>query len=262
MPKSKGRKPKRSTAPRRASPRRVLASAASKEVAVGPYRVRWARTSEDLAGFERWAEMAGAGGPKLAANLVRAHADGFLAEGLRDPDTSHRMLMAAVTGNNLDAVVWARTAAVVATLDGQVVGGALVGPAAQFLSDLAERHHLGTTAVMQALLFTAKLHLVAVDDDHRGHGLGAALVRASTMAAYRGGVEILYGQYLTEDQELAKFYLRQGFTPNPPAAPLNFSQWLDGFPGGPVPLPGETFFYRLLTTESGPVPNQPGALHF
>jgi GNAT superfamily N-acetyltransferase len=72
---------------------------------------------------------------------------------------------------------------------------------------------------------------VAIDEDHRRHGLGRALVRAAAVAAYRGGVEILYGQFLTEDQELAKFYGRQGFTVMPPATPLNFSQWLDGFPG-------------------------------
>ncbi|MGF0320639.1 hypothetical protein [Nocardia fluminea] len=60
----------------------------------------------------------------------------------------------------------------------------------------------------------------------------------------------------------AKFFLRQGFTPNAAAEPLSFSQWLDGFPGGPVPLPGETFFYRILTTDSGPVSSQLGALHF
>ncbi len=109
---------------------------------------------------------------------------------------------------------------------------------------------------MSALLFTSKLHLVAVDDEHRGRGLGAALVRAATTAAYRGGAEVLYGQYLTEDQGLAKFYLRQGFTFAAADAPLDFSQWLDGFPGGPAPLAGETFFYRLLTSSEG-APRQP-----
>ncbi|WP_297622246.1 GNAT family N-acetyltransferase [Nocardia sp.] len=249
VPKSKGRKPKKSDAVRRASPRRLSVPAAAKEIAVGPYRVRPARTPEELSGFERWASMAGAGGPKVAANLVSAHADGFLGEGLRDPDSSYRMMAAAVTGGDVDAVVWARTDALVATLDGQIVGGALVGPAAQFISDLGEAHDLSTTAVMQALLFTSKLHLVAVDDDHRRHGLGRALVHAATFSAYRGGVQILYGQFLTSDQGLADFYGRQGFTVMPPATPLNFSQWLDGFPGGPAPLANETFFYRALTTD-------------
>ncbi|MBC7301056.1 MAG: GNAT family N-acetyltransferase [Nocardia sp.] len=262
MPKSKGRKPKRSVTPRRATPRLTSSVVVAQEVAVGRYRVREARTREELAGFERWASIAGAGGPVLAAKLVSAHTDGILAQGLRDPETSFGMLMSAVTGGDLDAVVWARSIALVATLDGQVVGGAFVGPAAQFIADIAERHELGTTAVMGALLFTAKLHLVAVDDEHRGHGLGAALVRAAITAAYRGGAEILYGQYLTDDQGLAQFYLRQGFTPVAAGKPMDFSQWLDGFPGGPAPLAGETFFYRLLTTTSTPAaPDQPpGAL--
>ncbi|MFQ6392537.1 hypothetical protein ACLMAJ_03710 [Nocardia sp. KC 131] len=34
----------------------------------------------------------------------------------------------------------------------------------------------------------------------------------------------------------------------PPATPMNFSQWLGGFPGGPAPLANETFFYRIPTT--------------
>ncbi|WP_433716962.1 GNAT family N-acetyltransferase (plasmid) [Nocardia sp. CA-084685] len=246
MPKSKGRKPKKSVSPRRATRRRASALG---EVAVGPYRVRPARTTEELRGFERWAAMAGAGGPKVTENLVHAHADRFLGEGLRDPDSSHRMMMSAVTGGDLDAVAWARTTALVATLDGQVVGGTLVGPASQFIADLAEKHNLDTTAVMQALLFTSKLHLVAVDEDHRRHGLGRAFVNAATSAAYRGGVEILYGQFLTEDPGLAEFYRQLGFILKAPAEPLNFAQWLGGFPGGPAPLANETFFYRILTTE-------------
>lgn len=249
VPKSKGRKPKKAVTPRRASPRRSSVAAAFKEIAVGAYRVRPARTPEELSGFERWASMAGAGGPKVAANLVHAHADGFLGAALRDPDSSHRMMVAAVTGGDLDAVVWGRTEALVTTLNEEVVGGALVGPAAQFISDLSEAHDLGTTPVMSALLFTSKIHLVAVDEDHRKHGLGRALVSAATRLAYKGGVEILYGQFLTEDQGLADFYSRQGFIVMPPATPLNFSKWLGGFPGGPAPLANETFFYRVLTTD-------------
>lgn len=205
--------------------------------------------------------MAGAGGPKVAENLVRAHADGFLGEGLRDPDSSHRMMVSAVTGGDLDAVAWSRTTALVATLDGQVVGGTLAGPATQFIADLAENHNLDTTAVMQALLFTSKLHLVAVDEDHRRRSLGRTLVNAATSAAYRGGVEILYGQFLTDNRGLAEFYQRQGFIVMAPAEPLNFAQWLGGFPGGPAPLADETFFYRILTTDSfGPPPRQPATM--
>ncbi|WP_280487502.1 GNAT family N-acetyltransferase [Nocardia farcinica] len=254
MPKSKGRKPKkRSVSSRRASPRLAAVPAAVTELAVGAYRVRPARTPEELSGFERWASMAGAGGPKVAQNLVRAHGDGFLGAGLRDPDTSYRMMVSSLFGGDLDAVLWARTDALVATLDGHVVGGAMIGPAAQFISEVGEVHSLGTTAVMQVMLFTSKLHLVAVDDDHRRHGLGRALVRAAAAAAYRGGVKILYGQFLTENRGLAEFYGRQGFTVMPPATPLNFSQWLDGFPGGPAPLENETFFYRTLATDSYPL---------
>ncbi|MFQ6331263.1 hypothetical protein ACLMAL_34720 [Nocardia sp. CWNU-33] len=75
------------------------------------------------------------------------------------------------------------------------------------------------------------------------------LVNAATSIAYKGGVEILYGQFLAEDQGLGDFYGRQGFIVMPPATPLNFSQWLGGFPGGPAPLANETFFYRILTTD-------------
>jgi hypothetical protein len=78
VPKSKGRKPKKPVVPRRASPRRSSVAATDKEVSVGAYRVRPARTPEELSGFERWASMADAGGPKLAAHLVHAHVDGFL----------------------------------------------------------------------------------------------------------------------------------------------------------------------------------------
>jgi hypothetical protein len=66
-------------------------------------------------------------------------------------------------------------------------------------------------------------------------------------------VEILYGQFLTEDWELGDFYRRQGFTVMPSATPLNFSRWLDGFPGGPAPLANETFFHRVLTTDTYPL---------
>lgn len=191
--------------------------------------MRPARTPEELSGFERWASMAGAGGPKVADNLVHAHSDGILGAGLGDSDSSYRMMVSAVTGGDLNAVVWARTDALVATLDGQVVGGAMVGSAAQFISDLGEAHGLGTMAVMQAILFTSKLYLVAVDADHCRHGLGRALVRAAAPAARRGRVEILYGQFLTDDGKFGDFCGRQGFTVMPPATPLKFSQWLDGF---------------------------------
>lgn len=249
MPRSRGRKPKKSIGPRRMSPHRSSVTTAAKEMSVGAYRIRPARTSEELSGFERWASMAGAGGPKVAAHLVHAHEDGFLGAALRDPDSSHRMLLSAVMNRDLDAVVWGRTAALVAVLDEEVVGGVLVGPAAQFIADLAEAHDLGSGPVMRALLMTSKLHLVAVDEEHRKHGLGRALVDAATSLAYRGGAEILYGQFLTEDQGLADFYSRLGFIVMPPATPLSFARWLDGFPGGPAPLANETFFYRTMTTD-------------
>lgn len=124
--------------------------------------------------------MAGAGGPKVAENLVRAHAEGFLGAALRDPDSSHRMMVAAVTGGDLDALVWARTAALVATLDGQVIGGNAHRAGHTVHRRPAEKHHLDTTAVMRALLFTSKLHLVPVDEGHRERGLGRALVSAAT----------------------------------------------------------------------------------
>ena len=59
---------------------------------------------EEQNGFERWPSVSGAGGPKVSANLLRAHADRFLGSALRHSDGSHRMM---VTGGDLDVVVWA-----------------------------------------------------------------------------------------------------------------------------------------------------------
>ncbi len=133
MPKSKGRKPKKTERRHQPPARSAARKPALREFVSGPIRVREARTVEELRGFERWASMAGAGGPRTAARLVDARTQGVLGAGLGDPDRSHDAMLAAVMRGDFEAVTWTRTMALVATLDGEVVGGLLAGPAAQFL---------------------------------------------------------------------------------------------------------------------------------
>ncbi|MGY5205699.1 GNAT family N-acetyltransferase [Nocardia gipuzkoensis] len=248
MPKSKKRKPKKTERRHQPPARSAARKPALREFVSGPIRVREARTVEELREFERWASMAGAGGPRTAARLVEARTEGVLGAGLGDPDSSHEAMLAAVMRGDFEAVTWTRTMALVATLDGEVVGGLLAGPAAQFLGDLADKHNLAPTAVLGAVLFTCKLHFIAVSEPHRRRGVGEALMRAAVSTAFLGGAQIMYGQFLSADRGLAEFYRRQGFTLMKPDTGLNFAAWLGGFPGGPMPLPGEQFFCRDLTT--------------
>ncbi|WP_280406599.1 GNAT family N-acetyltransferase [Nocardia carnea] len=216
-------------------------------MAVGDFRVRPARSAEELQEFEKWATMAEAGGPTLAEELLQAHTAGNLSTALRDAHRSYEALLAGVMQNDFEAVAWSRTMALVATLKGEVVGGLLAGPSAQFLYDMAEKHDLGVVPVLDALLHTSKLHLVAVDDSQRRRGAGEALISTAVSTAYLSGAQILYGQFLTKNPGLAYFYGRQGFTLMPPETPLNFSAWMGGLSAGPAPLPGERFFYRDLS---------------
>ncbi len=93
------------------------------------------------------------------------------------------------------------------------------------------------------MLKYAKIKALAVDEDVRGRGVGAAPLKRCVQVYWQLDYMLLFGGFETE-RELGLYYMRQGLTVLRPGQTADVGTLLAGVPLQLGSGPGETFFYR------------------
>lgn len=207
---------------------------------VDPYRLRLARPG-DWPGIAQLVPMAGV---PIEDELRVAIEEGLAGDVARQALVSEEAGLTAMAGHlrsGLLTMMMASTFALVAThpdLD-QPVGVCVVNPPGQVVGQIsaagASRQQL-----MLVMMGVAKIPALAVDQEHRGGGLGQALARGAAGLAHQVGAVYVYGQIRLEDG-LDDWYRRAGFTVLPPTASIDLS-WLVDQRMTISSMPGEQLF--------------------
>ncbi|MFI1400542.1 GNAT family N-acetyltransferase [Streptomyces sp. NPDC020681] len=93
------------------------------------------------------------------------------------------------------------------------------------------------------MLKYVKIKALAVAEDARARGLGAALLKRCAQLYWQLDFMLLYGEFEIE-RALGPYYARQGFTVLEPGATTDVGFVLTGRPIGLGAGPGEQLFYR------------------
>jgi GNAT superfamily N-acetyltransferase len=187
-----------------------------------PVMIRRARGRTELLKFRQWHELAGNTGARAAAlHLADLNDAGLLSAALNGgPLPSEH---SALVRGGVPALAATRTMALVAVADGRIIGGLIGGPPIPLALQLAEH---GPHAVVHVALNTIMIRAVAVIPEHRGYGVGRALLREAVATARRARVPIIYGQFDTATAGLDEFYRRCGMTVTAPGTTLTFNDYL------------------------------------
>ncbi|KNE80133.1 GNAT family N-acetyltransferase [Streptomyces xinghaiensis] len=124
----------------------------------------------------------------------------------------------------------------------RTLAGALLalppGTVVQTVRDAGYEQH-----ALLAMLKYAKIKALAVAEDARGQGLGAALLKRCIQVYWQLDFMLLYGQF-EPGRALGPFYDRSGFTVLPPGQATDIGYVLTGRPIGLGAGPGEQLFFR------------------
>ncbi|MGW4370334.1 GNAT family N-acetyltransferase [Nocardia takedensis] len=180
--------------------------------------VRAVDSEDEIHQFVRWAAMSGVADPDhLVQDLLEHHIDGLL--GL-DPATSRAVVRRTLDTHGVPAAAATRTTALVAVADGRIVGGLLCGPTLWLLTRAVAAGH---DHLLQALLRTTEIQVLAVDEPHRRCGIGTALIRAAVAAARTMRTRVLYTQ-IPDTPAHTSFFHATGLTVHPPATELELHE--------------------------------------
>lgn len=208
----------------------TTSSAPSRRIAV-----REIDSEAELHQFVDWAAMCGYGDP----NLLVAQLTGFHRAGLLGSDRTS--VHDTLDTHGVPAAAATRTTALVAIADGRVVGGILTGPTLWLLTRaiLSSPENL-----LLALLRTAEIQVLAVEENHRRCGIGTALIHAATAGARTMKAHVLYGQF-PNTPTLTSFYRSVGLTVHHPETALEFTE-LAGVDLTLIPDPDDRIFTHAL----------------
>ncbi|WP_040713685.1 MULTISPECIES: GNAT family N-acetyltransferase [Nocardia] len=178
--------------------------------------VREIDSEAELHQFVRWAAMSGVGDPDfLVEQLLGFHQDGLLGSG----HTSARAtLRRTLDTHGVPAAAATRTSASVAVVDGEIAGGVISGPTMWLLTRVIAN---SPDHLLLALLRTSEIQVLAVDEQHRRTGAGAALVRSAIRSSRALKSHVLYGQF-PNTPPLSTFYRSCGLTVHTPGAAIDF----------------------------------------
>ncbi|MBT2423693.1 GNAT family N-acetyltransferase [Streptomyces sp. ISL-22] len=126
--------------------------------------------------------------------------------------------------------------------DGNVVGALLAVPSGTVISTVSQLPGHGQHALLSMLKY-AKIKAVAVGEEARGRGIGAALLKRCVQLYWQLDYMLLFGEFDTE-RELGPYYTRQGFTVLRPGETIDVGTVLAGVPIQLGAGPGETLFHR------------------
>lgn len=197
----------------------------------------------DIDTLPKWFAMAGYSSSQEGVDFLSAALlSGVLSSALEVSAARRRRVFAEqYCVGPLEAIA-ARTTAQMLTVDGLVVGCAILGPSVTMMDKL-EQH--SQDLFMLASVHLTKLNVLAVDDAHRGFGHGQRLVGRALEVARTSDVSTVYGEFnCVERPALADFYSGCGFTVCAPGEGINAGDRL-GVRGLPLTPPeGERMFYR------------------
>jgi GNAT superfamily N-acetyltransferase len=167
----------------------------------------------------------------------------WLLEGLASGERAlTELLVRADLGSRLQDAALAMSLPLVVQDDGgDLVGALLALPPGQLVQSVREAGY--QQHAMLAMLKYAKIKAVAVTEQARGQGLGAALLKRCGQVYWALDFMLLYGEFATE-RELGPYYRKQGFDVLDPGQTTDVGYVLTGRPIGLGAGPGEQLFYR------------------
>ncbi|MBT2510835.1 GNAT family N-acetyltransferase [Streptomyces sp. ISL-98] len=124
---------------------------------------------------------------------------------------------------------------------GELVGALLAVPPGMVVQTVRQAGY--EQHALLAMLKYVKIKALAVAEDARGRGLGAALLKRCAQLYWQLDFMLLYGEFEIE-RALDPYYARQGFTVLDPGATTDVGVVLTGRPIGLGAGPGEQLFFR------------------
>ncbi|WP_216917625.1 GNAT family N-acetyltransferase [Nocardia noduli] len=180
--------------------------------------VREVDSEAELNQFVRWAAISGVGDPDfLVEYLLGFHQDGLLGSGHTSARTALRRTLDT---HGVPAAAATRTTVSVAVVDGDLAGGVITGPTMWLLTRVIAN---SPDHLLLALLRTSEIQVLAVDEQHRRSGVGAALIRSALRSSRALKAHVLYGQF-PNIPRLSSFYRGCGLTVHTPGAAIDFDQ--------------------------------------
>ncbi|MGR3875663.1 GNAT family N-acetyltransferase [Streptomyces graminifolii] len=177
---------------------------------------------------------------------LEALADGqcgtWLLDALAGIDPAEPLVRALSAGDLQPAAAALSLPLVAQDRDGHVIGALLTVPSGRIISDIAQLPGSQQHALLSMLKY-AKIKALAVREDARGHGVGAALLKRCVQVYWQLDYMLLFGEFATE-RDLGPYYRPQGFTVLRPGQAIDVGTLLAGVPVHLGAGPGETFFYR------------------
>jgi GNAT superfamily N-acetyltransferase len=182
----------------------------------------------------------------LETGHLEALADGqcgtWLLDGLAGANLIEPLVRSASAGSLQPAAAALSLPLVAQDRDGQVVGALLGVPSGTVISTVTQLPGHDQYALLSMLKY-AKIKAVAVREDARGHGIGAALLKRCVQAYWQLDYMLLFGEFET-GRDLGAYYTRQSFTVLRPGQAIDVGTLLVGVPIQLGAGPGETLFYR------------------
>ncbi|MCX5097540.1 GNAT family N-acetyltransferase [Streptomyces sp. NBC_00365] len=174
--------------------------------------------------------------------LARGECGTWLLDVLEGVDLGEPLVRAGAAGEFQRAAGELSLPLVARDGDGQVVGALLGVLSGTVVSGLA-RLPGGRRYVLVSMLTYAKIKAVAVSEDARRRGIGAALLARCVQVYWQLKYTLLFGEFDTE-RALGPYYRRQGFTVLRPGQGIDVGTLLTGVPLHLGAGPGLTFFHR------------------
>lgn len=174
--------------------------------AVGRQKLTFQDANEaELDDLGHWQTLAGAqANSDLSEDLAEARRSGLLGAALRG-GVDHAMTIRRYP--TMFHSLCARTLAMSARSRGRTSAMIMIGPNPRMLQPGPEFNGFN----IAVLLNVAKLHVVAVDPEYQGVGIGSRLIKIGSEIARQSGYRALYGEFDSTRAHLAGFYQRRGF---------------------------------------------------
>lgn len=180
--------------------------------------------------------------------LARGECGTWLVDALAGADSGERLVRAAAAGELQRAAGELSLPLVARDGDGQVVGALLGVPSGTVISQLA-RMPVAKQQILMSMLVYAKIKAVAVSEDVRGRGIGAALIARCVQVYWQLDYTLLFGEFDTT-RALGPYYTRQGFSVLRPRQGIDVGTLLTGVPLHLGAGPGLTFFHQWRTQDT------------
>jgi GNAT superfamily N-acetyltransferase len=180
--------------------------------------------------------------------LARGQCGTWLLNALDGADLGELLVRAAAAGDLQRAAGELSLPLVARDRQGQVVGALLGVPSGTVVSGLA-RLPGSRQNVLLSMLTYAKIKGVAVTEDARRHGVGAALLALCVQVYRQLDYTLLFGEFDTE-RDLGPYYTRQGFSVLRPGHSIDVGTLLTGSPLHLGAGPGLTFLHRWLPEDT------------